>query len=185
RVPPAGRLLPGHRHNSDTAGIAGTQRLGELHPGVAQVADDLIALRLFAFADPLHQIVERARHLRLAELAVRADAIDTLHEQSLVAGRRHRALQRLLEEDRHVEIAGAVHGEHRALDPAVELRDFFVPARWPAHLDIAALAARGGVERSGTEAEPVVDPVLEMRRVDRAVERRRAAGERGGAGREV
>src|SRR5262245_11736874 len=95
------------RPDGEPTGIVRAKRCRELQSGVPQIAEHLIAGRLRALPNPGHEIVERPNHFRLAELTVRADAIDALREQPLVPRGDDRALQRLLQEDRDVQIAGA------------------------------------------------------------------------------
>ena len=70
------------------------------------------------------------------------DAVDALDEQVLFPGGSHRAFQRLLEEDRHEQIAGAVHREQRALELPVERDDLVVRSHRVANLGVERLAPR-------------------------------------------
>src|SRR5437016_421176 len=93
--------------DAHAAWIVRTERLGECHPRIAQIAVDVVAIRRTPFVHPSGEIVERLDHLGLTEAAVTGDAIDALRQQGLPSGCHHRLLQRLLEEDRDEQIAGA------------------------------------------------------------------------------
>ena len=172
------RRRRGRRLDRQTAGIVRPQRIGERHSRVAQVAFDLVAVRLRPLPHPLHQIVERSDLLRLTEAAVSRDAIDALGEELFVSRCRDSALQDLLQKDRHEQITGAVHGQQRPLDPAVEWRDFFVRRLVAAVLGIGRLASDTLVQTVARKPEAAVDRVPDVRGRDGAILRRDDAGER-------